>query len=152
MSLKYIEYAGAGLEIPSFLVPLWPYNMPLHSWPSYCGVGNGLGDWIVPEKMRGAIVSPACFVHDIMWAIADGSWWQFQFTNNIFRRNCEALVFAQLQGWDCLMANIRCELYWIAVSSPIGWSNHNPAGPDPYKNPVVREKLNRLARRHLGIP
>lgn len=151
MTTSTIIYAGAILEVPDFLVDLWPHELPLSDWPTYCGAGDGLGDRIVPDSIWGARVCPACFIHDIDWAIADGSYRAFQAANNRFKRNLVALTDAQLYSQVRIAAKIRCNTYWLVVSSPVGWRNYEPSGSDPYTNPVVKDKLFRLARAKLRI-
>lgn len=137
--------------MPSFLVDLWPYDLPLEDWPTYCGAGGGIGDWLVPDVIWSARVCPACFIHDIDWAIADGSYKSFQEGNDRLKRNLMALTGAQLPKGVRLVANIRCNTYWLVVSSPIGWMNYKPCGTDPFLNPVVDDRLKRLGRPSLGI-
>lgn len=62
---------------------------------SYCGAGKGFGDVIVPETMWGLPISPACFVHDIMWDMAEPTWDDFHSSNAIFLRNITSLINTQ---------------------------------------------------------
>lgn len=147
-----IIYAGAVLEIPAFLEPLWPHDMPLHHWPTFCGAGVGIGDWIVPDRISGVHVGPACLAHDLDWAIGDGSKKHWLASNERFGRNLKSLVRAQVADEDILSSALEdCDIYRIAVSSPVGWCLYDPCGTDPYTNPVVKSKLKRLAQRYSGI-
>lgn len=147
-----IKYAGAALEISAFLGPLWPFDMLLDDWPTFCGAGQGFGDWLVPDTIYGVRVAPACLQHDVEWAIADGSYKAFMTANCRFRRNLGAMVKIQLTGWRRSLAVARCNTYFLVVSSPIGWANFDPGSTDPYKNEAVRAKIKRLSQAALGIP
>ena len=152
--MKYIKiiYADAELEIPEFLKTLWPYGMLLKDWPTFCGAGSGLGDWIVPDKINHKIISPGCFIHDLDWAIADGSKQAWTESNHRFCRNIKNLVKAQIIDQDLLESAFEdCEVYRIMVSSPIGWMNYDPCGTDPWTNPVVKDRLRRLALKNIKV-
>ena len=159
MEIVQINYAGALLEAPAFLAeknhragPLWPFDLPLAAWPTYCGAGDGLGDWLVSDTICGVRVCPACFIHDIEWAIARRSYRGFQDANNRLLRNLNALTAAHhLAGVKAAEARTRAGLYWAVVSGPFGWLNFEPTGQDPDTNPVVKAKLQRLARAKLGV-
>lgn len=146
-----IEYSGVKLEIPDFLYSLWPHSMPVSQWPTYCGSGDGIGDWLVPDSIHGVRVCPACFIHDIDWAISKREYRCFMVANNRFRRNLLAIVSPQLSGGDYLDAYAKINLYWAVVSSPIGWANFAPESTNPFQNSIVRDRLNRLARANMGI-
>lgn len=147
-----IEYHGAALELSTFLAPLLPHNLPLKDWPTYCGAGKGPGDWLVPDRIEGAYIQVACFQHDIDWALSSGTREEYEQSNMRFLRNLRRLVRLQITDEDELSDALwNCEVYYIAVSSPVGFSCYEPTGTDPFTNPVVREKLRRLGLRNWGI-
>ena len=78
--------APEDIEFPSIYVS---------DFTSYCGAGKGLGDIIVPETIWGLRISPACFVHDFMWADANPTWEEFHASNAIFLRNIISLIMGQ---------------------------------------------------------
>ncbi len=145
------EYQGAYLEISAFLVPLLPLDLPLRKWPTFCGPGSGLGDRLVPDfigKECIAYIQIACLQHDLDWALADGSREDYERANMRFLRNLRSLVRTQIDDEEVLDEALwDCEVYYMFVASPIGYGRYKPTGPDPATNPVVREKLRRLARR-----
>lgn len=141
--LVFIRYGDIPLQVPTWLSGIWRYDLPLKDFPSFCGAGGGLGDWLVPEKMYGAIVSPACFVHDIMWSTSYDSYMHFQRANNIFYWNLRACVNAQLPGLKCQLAHMRCLAYYLAVST-VGIIHFDPLGVNPWSNRDAQEKLRRV--------
>jgi len=155
MNRSTIKYAGADLSVPEFLVDLWPYDMPLNKFPTFCGAGDGLGDSIVPDKVRGVILTPACFVHDIDWALSSSrSVYHFVMSNVYFLFNNRAMAHAQLKEGTTKYKIVMhlCNFYAVVVTSPIGWKNYTPEGTDIWDiNLVVKSKLKRLAEAHLGI-
>jgi hypothetical protein len=153
MSRATIIYHDAELSAPEFLVDLWPHDMHLEMWPTYCGAGDGLGDWIVPDKIRSANVRPACFLHDVDWALAPSRSAQyFVISNYYFWCNLRALVKVQLtEGTgQYKMALHLCNLYAAVVTCPLGWKNFQPEGTTVWDaNPTVQQKLHRLAMASL---
>lgn len=152
-----IRYLGATLISPTFLVPLWPYQMPIEKWPTFCGAGEGFGDNIVPDHIHGVQMAPACFLHDIEWAVTANTLGAFMTANYHFLRNCLALIGASDLSW-CRkqLARVRCLGYFSAVST-IGAICFK-ADPedlveveDLYTHPVVKAKLHRLAMADLGV-
>lgn len=150
-----IRYAGATLTIPEWLAPLWPYDLPLNRWPSFCGAGDGVGDAIVPESIRGVRVSPACFIHDVDWATSPDTISEFLASNFRLARNIRALILASsLPWWKKELAVVRAYTLWLGGVTTIGALCFDPLGEsfvDPLDNPVVQEKLHRLALARLGI-
>ena len=156
--MKYgaIFYAGATLTIPEWLKPLWPYNLPLSKWPTFCGAGDGFGDKVVPDIIRGVCISPACFIHDVDWATTPDTIRQFLAANFRFAKNCRALIMASaLSWWKKELAVVRAYgLYFMAVST-IGALCFDPIGApfgDPLENEVVKARLKRLAKAYIGLP
>jgi hypothetical protein len=139
-----VEYHGAVICVPYFLERMLPEALPLQHWPTFCGAGNGFGDRIVPDWVKRVCISPECFVHDIDWAIADGSWRAFQAANNRFLKNLISRFLSVLNGMMLVRSLSWAVGYWFVVSSPVGWLNYCPCGKAWDENPVVREKLHRL--------
>lgn len=147
-----INYLGAQLEMPDWLADMWPHDLPLNKWPSYCGAGRGIGDWLVPEYLYDANVSPECFIHDIDWIVAPDTYWGFQSCNNRFLRNLNSSCKAQLSGRQYLLSKIGCLRYWFFVST-VGLRHFNPSyvlDTYPADNTEIREKLHRLAMARLN--
>lgn len=151
-----IDYLGAQLRVPDFLVDLWPHEMEWKQWPTFCGAGDGLGDWIVPDRVRGAILAPACFIHDVEWAIAgDRGVYAFLMANlhlTINNRQCVSVQIPNTEKVRKRMALHLCNLYGAMVCTPFGWRNFHPCGTVAWeKNLTVQDKLRRLARANLGL-
>lgn len=70
------------LELPAHLIDFEPA----------CGAGDGFLNDIVPEKVWGIPISPACFVHDYMWKISEASWGDFHYSNDVFLVNITSLL------------------------------------------------------------
>lgn len=144
-----INYLGASLEVQSWLKPLWPYDMQFDNWPSFCGAGEGIGDWLIPDGIDHADISPACFIHDMDFATLPRQWWPFQCANNRLYSNIVALVETQIVDKKKLSdAYSKARRYWIGVSV-FGWWHFSPESENPWQNKTVREKLNRLAKAQL---
>lgn len=157
MKLDYINYTylGATLEIPEFLLHLWPDDLALESWPTYCGAGGGIGDWIVSDHICGVYVSPCCFVHDLDFSLLDNTWADFFAANMRFYTNLRALVYAladreKYSNWRIEMG---CLKFFVGVMT-FGWRHFkrsaNPVG-NPLDNATAKDKLHRLALATLGV-
>lgn len=83
---RVVIIAPENIEFPSKYV---------HDFSSHCGAGKGFGDIIVPETVYGLKISPACFVHDVMWEMAEPTWEAFHSSNAIFLRNIISLIIVQ---------------------------------------------------------
>jgi hypothetical protein len=147
-----VTYHGRDLMCPSWLVPLLPdeEELPLKAWPTFCGAGDGFGDWIVRDKICGCIIKPVCFVHDVGWACSEEEGDYFVRENWRFRHNLVAWVVPNLPWWRKANGYTLCYLYWLAVAT-LGQKHFAPCGTDWATNPVVFEKLQRLARATIGI-
>lgn len=95
----------------------FPYN-DFDVFPSYCGAGQGLGDIIVPEKIFGLKISPACFVHDVMFEISEATWEDFHTSNSVFIHNLLAIVKHRSKNWILEhIRNYRVVTYYNAVDT-----------------------------------
>lgn len=144
MKHEKVLYHGALIEVPYFMVKMLPETLPLKNWPTFCGAGNGFGDWIVPDWVKRVCISPECLVHDIEWAIANGSWRAFQSANNRFLRNLISRLISKLNGFMLIRGLVWAVGYWAAVST-VGWKCYGSSGIDWQNNEVVKDKLHRLA-------
>lgn len=143
MAYTTIDCFGSQLEVQDWLAPLWPYELALEDWPTFCGAG-GIGDLFVPDELCGVNISPACFVHDIDFAVLPREWWEFQQANNRLYCNMIAVLNSNIQNKKQLAkAKREARWYWIGVSV-FGWKHFTPENPNPWSNPVVRDRLNRL--------
>lgn len=96
MKTTFIYYDGRKLEVP--IMPNGePLHMPYSSWDeweeSYCGPGDGILEWAVPEKYPGGtIVTPVCYVHDIGGQLANNPI-EEAIVDRMFYRNLIEAVF-----------------------------------------------------------
>ena len=150
--LKYVSINchGSMIEVYAFLRPLWPFELPLDRWPTFCGAGDGFGDWIVPDTFHGECVSPACLQHDLDWILCENSISGFLRSNFRLYRNLRSLALPKLSGITRLRAELDCVIYFAAVST-VG-KKFFKADPDdrivvedPLDHPTVQSKLRRLA-------
>jgi len=157
MNYGTVTYFGAKMIVPEFLIPLFPVNLPADRWPTFCGAGEGAGDRCIPDIIWGISMSPACFTHDIDWAVTPDTIAEFARANWHFLRNCLALINASdLWAIPWFMARLRCLAYFAGVSTfglfAFLTSKSIPFSPsDPFKHPVVRSRLKRLARADMGL-
>lgn len=154
-----VDCFGAKLEVYDFLADLWPHNLPLKKWPSFCGAGCGIGDLIVPDTLFfGHLhLAPACYMHDVEWILCDPTIKAFHAANDRLRRNLKALADAQLcSPWNGIAKALIANEYHFAVDT-VGWLHFKTMEfdkvntPDPLDNPSVRDKIHRLARVAYGI-
>jgi len=118
MKTKIYEFIGPKQQIIKIVAPEnieFP-SMFINDYGSYCGAGKGFGDIMVPEKIWGLPITIACYVHDIMWEMADGTWEAFHSSNAIFIRNILSCIRA-LSTSGCLkrLRNYRAVTYYNAV-------------------------------------
>lgn len=90
----------------------------LSDFDTYCGAGEGIGDWAVPETLFFLKVSAACYVHDKMWEMADGSWADFHYSNSVFLSNLIAIISHESDSTVLKhMRMYRAVTYFNAVDS-----------------------------------
>lgn len=88
------------------------------SFPSYCGAGEGIGDLIVPETIIGLNVSPACWIHDYSWNIAEDTPEHFFETNGYFLLNMLSIINRRSSSTLMqIMRGYRAMTYYNAVST-----------------------------------
>lgn len=142
-----INYSGIKLEVPYFMQYYWPHTLRIENFPTYCGAGDGIGDALVPDKIYGMRVSPACLIHDLDWAISKGTYAAFCRDNARFLRNLLAIIKVNKDKFTVLRY-LGCYRYYFAVQI-IGWRHYNPVEynhRDPMSTPVIKEKLSKLYR------
>lgn len=157
MNYGTVTYFGAVLIVPEFLIPLFPVDLPSDKWPTFCGAGEGAGDALISDSPWGVHFNPACFTHDIDWAITPYTVSEFIRANWHFFRNCLSLVLASKKSrWRRFLALLSCLRYFAGVST-FGLycfltSEVVPFDDgDPFRHPVVRSRLKRLARADMGL-
>ena len=146
-----ITYQKAKIQIPDFLADLWPVDLPLDSWPTYCGAGEGIGDLLVPERICGVDNSCGCFVHDIQWALADDSFFAAMVANWNLYCNLRAITLANYDHSKYSKGRVErgCLKYFLGTI--IGTvKSFTPDGSyeDPFASPTVKARFKKLATVH----
>ena len=94
MLTRFELYDGVLLEVPYHPAFEWP-TPGFAGFPACCGPGTtgSLGERIVRDRIRGIVLSPACWVHDFMWSEAEARTEAvFHYTNSVFLRNMLAII------------------------------------------------------------
>ena len=111
------------LENVRFVVPdkfTFPFTK-FSQCPDCCGPGNGIEEKIIPETIWGLRISPACYVHDHSWSLAEPTWEGFHAANSMFLHNLIAIVQAKSKRTFLKHLRLyRCVTYFDAVDSDIG--------------------------------
>lgn len=152
-----IRYVGCNIEVPEFLAPLWPYELPIDKWPTFCGAGDGWGDRAVPDSICGVRIACICYEHDISWAITDGSFSEFMKSNLRLYCNARSLVLPRVKWWQRWWAESKC-FFYFSGTCVLGHKvflhqvSDSKYYEDNFDNPAVKEKLHRLAMATLDYP
>jgi hypothetical protein len=94
---------------------MWPH-VTFDGFPTCCGAGP-VGDKFIPDTIHGINVSPACWVHDQMWTIAEASWGDFHYSNSILLLNLSFIIQAKSRNRAmCDLRLARAATYWLGVS------------------------------------
>lgn len=119
MRTKLTVFDGVCLRIPGDNFT-WPHPT-FSGFPSCCGPGQGLGNKLVPESILGVRLSPACFIHDEMFASEKKSWANFYYSNAVFMANC--MEINRVKSKTRFRAWLRKPAIWTyvkAVNTGIG--------------------------------
>lgn len=128
-----VMFDGSELIVPLMelndgsAVPLqFPYDT-FEEFTSFCGAGSGIGDIIVPESIFGIKVSPVCYIHDIMWQMAEPSWRDFHHSNSVMLHNLLTVVHDKSANrFMEHLRNYRVVTFYNAVDTigePIFWAS-----------------------------
>lgn len=134
-------YAGAKLVMPSLAFNGWPGHLLDYKDFSdcYCGAGHGLGEKLVPDYIFSLFwfrikISPACWIHDNDWDLAEPTREAFAESNDRFQDNINAIITSQARyGWVERLARYRAATYRNAVDGPgerIFWALKKQQGYD----------------------
>ena len=126
METVKVFFCGIEQEIP--LIGGSPMEYPydtLEAFDSYCGAGNGVGNWVVPESIFAIPIKHCCFTHDTMFEIGEPTWQDFWQSNKVFRQNIVRTIEA-LEPVDQRKDKYhedryyRADTYYMAVNSDLG--------------------------------
>lgn len=92
-----------------------PLMMPFDNWDewekTYCGPGEGIGDWIVPEKYPGGTnITACCFVHDIGGQLANTPE-EEAYNDRMFLKNIIEAIFYH-HPLDVIGSKEHVDLLW----------------------------------------
>lgn len=115
------RFDGVDLIRPSGAF-MWP-SSSFEGFPECCGPGGNWGTFerMIPEKVLGMVVSPACFIHDVMWSGKEKSWAVFHASNSVLLTNL--LEINKKKGGYWLIQMVRIPFLvagFIAATSPVG--------------------------------
>lgn len=144
-----IIYQGISLRMPRWLADVWRFELPLKDFPSYCGAGNSIGEWLVPDTAHKVRLSPACLIHDIEQCLGRRSFTNFMKTNNNLLRNLRACVKAQLPKGERKKAYLHCYWYW-GTCATVGWLNFYPSSTNPWQNEEIKIRIEKLKRAKIS--
>lgn len=144
MDIITCSYSGATLEMPSPAWHKWPgHLLAYNEFPAcYCGAGSGIGELLVPDWIFGLfrwcgwaiLISPACWIHDQDWDLAEPTIEEFTESNDRFQANINALItVANVPGFVKRLARYRACTYRNAVDGPgeaIFWRLKKEQGHD----------------------
>lgn len=89
----------------------------LEAFPDCCGPGRGIGQLVVPERIWGLRISPACYIHDDDWDTAPPSWDAFRAANSRFLENINNIISYSSSFFILrLLRHSRAATYYTAVS------------------------------------
>ena len=94
----------------------------LNSFPDSCGPGHGWLEKIIPEKIYGLRISPACWIHDKSWSIAKATKEDFHLSNCLFLWNIAVLLerFPSPYWLINILRGYRMVTYFLAVNGEEG--------------------------------
>lgn len=124
-------FDGIDLKMWDQVVHLFPIEYTYATFPShFCGAGTGLNELAVPDYIFGSTrllaflgfdisikISPACFIHDKEWQLANPTWEDFHVSNARLHQNIESIIHTKARNeWVKARALYRPVTYLNAVS------------------------------------
>lgn len=122
MKIREVDFDGVNLLVPDAPWFSWPHPA-FDGFPACCGPGptGHLGEIFVPDKIEGLCISPACWVHDLMFQYGKGrdefTQANLTFLENMWRIN-------EAHGGDILDKIDRVAeiyIYYSAVDTAAGY-------------------------------
>jgi len=115
MEIKIVPIDGVQFAVPAACGI--PFDH-LIDFPDSCGPGRGLGEILIPETVFGLRVSPACWIHDRSWDLAEPTWNAFHQTNNMLERNMRSIILVKSKYAILKYLRLyRPTTYFIAVDT-----------------------------------
>ena len=98
----------------------FPHNR-IDDFPPYCGAGGGIGNWLVPDVLRGHVrIAVACYIHDVCWQIAEKTMENFIGTNKLFRNNMISIIDAKVNDVQDHLAACQLACVYFGAVQTIG--------------------------------
>lgn len=147
----FIEVERCRFWVPAWLAPVWPHQVPLARFPSFCGAGSGWGDRLVPDTIWFLRIAPCCFIHDLDWLTCAATEVDFHLANVRFRHNLLELI-RERSRWLVvrLLRERRALSYYQAVETAgrrffaPGFDGDAEACAEPLAHPAVMATFARL--------
>ncbi len=146
----FITVEGCRFWVPRFLAEHWPHQVPLASFPTFCGAGDGWGDRVVPDRIFLLPIAPCCFIHDIDWTICAATEVEFHLANVRFRHNLLELIRERSRWLAVRLLRERRALTYYQMVETAGRRFFTqgfggaPACDQPLLHPAVVAKFQRL--------
>lgn len=107
MNTKLTLFDGVHLIVPDkgFMFP----HPTFKGFPTCCGSGDK-GNLLIPDTIYLLNISPACWIHDQMWTLAEPTWADFHYSNDVFFENMRLINEARS---NFLMKNIRTPRIYV---------------------------------------
>lgn len=87
MNTKEVRFDGdLYLVVPDDSTFSWPADSTLE-FPPCCGPEKWNTRFYIFDKLFGLCISPACWVHDTMWDLAEPTWGDYHYSNSVFLHN-----------------------------------------------------------------
>ena len=123
MKTREVRFDGdLQLVIPDDDRFTWPAGSVLE-FPFCCGPEKWNTKFYIFDKLFGVRISPACFVHDVMWEICDATWGDFHYSNSVFLHNVLNIVNMRSEvGFLRFLRRHKAFAYYDAID--IGGAKH----------------------------
>ena len=117
METVRVVFDGIPLIVPVIAGQPMEFPYDTHqAFPAYCGAGQGIGNALVPETIERVRVSVACYIHDVMFAVADKTWTEFHNCNYIFFLNLLSVIQKKAKTLEQRYKALKyIYLYFLAV-------------------------------------
>lgn len=114
MNTKLTLFDGVHLIVPDdgFMFP----HPTFKGFPTCCGSGDK-GNLLIPDTIYLLNISPACWIHDQMWTLAEPTWADFHYSNDVFLENMRLINEAKSNSLMKIIRTPRIYVYHQAVNT-----------------------------------
>lgn len=150
LTIKQVE--GIPLLMPEILALNWPDHLPLSDFPNFCGAGEGLQEWIIPETFYFQSQRHNCFIHDVTHTIFPPTRAGFYMSNQILLSNCLSTIRVKSNWFLKYPRERRALKYYDGVETNLGFQafinrpggNHGQKGYSPLEDPSFMNLLKKV--------